>query len=178
MSTRDDRDDRDEREDPKDDLKQGLGLLWRAARSTANGLRKDLDRTQVGRALDDAGRELVRAASNVVGRLGDELKKRQAPGEAGFGGFGGFGGEERDSGETLDPAHPPDGGAPLWERQRPADGAAWDAEARDAEARDAEARAGETRAGETRAGEARTGEGGMRFAVEDDEASRRDEPNR
>jgi hypothetical protein len=64
-------------DDAKDDLKQGLGLLWRAARKAATVVRKDLDRTNVGRAIDDAGRELVRAASNVVGRLGAELKKAQ-----------------------------------------------------------------------------------------------------
>ncbi|WP_437952609.1 hypothetical protein WME98_19255 [Sorangium sp. So ce296] len=64
-----------DRDDPKDDLKQGLSLLWRAARKTAVDLRKDLDRTSVGKAIDDAGRELVRAATNVVGRIGAELSK-------------------------------------------------------------------------------------------------------
>ncbi|HTN91618.1 MAG TPA: hypothetical protein VL242_48455 [Sorangium sp.] len=64
-----------DRDDPKEDLKQGLSLLWRAARKTAVDLRKDLDRTSVGKAVDDAGRELVRAASNVIGRLGAELSK-------------------------------------------------------------------------------------------------------
>src|SRR5262245_57193340 len=68
---------RDRDEDAREDLKQGLGLLWRAARKTAGEIRKDLDRSDVGKALDDAGRELVRAASNVVGRLGAELKKAQ-----------------------------------------------------------------------------------------------------
>ncbi|WP_437733428.1 hypothetical protein [Sorangium sp. So ce1335] len=64
-----------ERDDPREDLKQGLSLLWRAARKTAGDLRKDLDRTSVGKAIDDAGRELVRAATNVVGRIGAELSK-------------------------------------------------------------------------------------------------------
>ncbi|WP_437812100.1 hypothetical protein [Sorangium sp. So ce1078] len=68
-----------DRDDPKEDLKQGLSLLWRAARKTAVDLRKDLDRTSVGKAIDDAGRELVRAASNVVGRLGAELSKGPPP---------------------------------------------------------------------------------------------------
>ncbi|WP_437755255.1 hypothetical protein [Sorangium sp. So ce1389] len=68
-----------DRDDPKEDLKQGLSLLWRAARKTAVDLRKDLDRTSVGKAIDDAGRELVRAASNVVGRLGAELSKGSPP---------------------------------------------------------------------------------------------------
>ncbi|WP_433931358.1 hypothetical protein AB3662_44275 [Sorangium cellulosum] len=65
-----------DRDDPREDLKQGLSLLWRAARRTAGDLRRDLDRTSVGKAVDDAGRELVRAATNVVGRLGAELSKR------------------------------------------------------------------------------------------------------
>lgn len=103
--------DRDDREDPRADLIMGIGLLWRAARKTAKGLRKDLEHTNVGRGIEDAGRELVRAATNVVGRLGDELKKvqgpqAQEPPEA--------------SAEADDPEHPPDGGAPLRDRQRPA----------------------------------------------------------
>lgn len=61
--------------DPKDDLKQGLSLLWRAARKTADDLRKDLDRSDVGKVIDDAGRELVRAASNVIGRISAEMSK-------------------------------------------------------------------------------------------------------
>ncbi|XXX76284.1 hypothetical protein WMF30_52400 [Sorangium sp. So ce134] len=68
-----------DRDDPKEDLKQGLSLLWRAARRTAVDLRKDLDRTSVGKAIDDAGRELVRAATNVVGRIGAELSKGPSP---------------------------------------------------------------------------------------------------
>ncbi|WP_437763188.1 hypothetical protein WMF27_42330 [Sorangium sp. So ce281] len=70
-----------DRDDPREDLKQGLSLLWRAARKTAVDLRKDLDSTNVGKAIDDAGRELVRAATNVVGRIGAELSKgpAQAP---------------------------------------------------------------------------------------------------
>lgn len=68
-----------DRGDPKEDLKQGLSLLWRAARKTAGELRKDLDRTSVGKVIDDAGRELVRAASNVVGRIGAELSKGHQP---------------------------------------------------------------------------------------------------
>jgi hypothetical protein len=87
--------------DPKEDLKQGLGLLWRAARKTAGELRRDLDRTSMGRALDDAGRELVRAASNVVGRLGVELSKVQppAPGNAAR--------QDRDVAREGEPEAPP-----------------------------------------------------------------------
>jgi hypothetical protein len=97
--------DRD-RDDPKEDLKQGLGLLWRAARKTAGEIRKDLDRSDVGKAIDDAGRELVRAASNVVGFIGSELKKAQPP--------------EPDYTDAPDREQPPDGGPPAAERKPPA----------------------------------------------------------
>lgn len=96
--------DRD-RGEAKDDLKEGLGLLWRAARKTATEIRKDLDRSSVGKAVDDAGRELVRAASNVVGFLGAELKKVQPPAP--------------DDADGRDREAPPDGGPPPEERNRP-----------------------------------------------------------
>jgi hypothetical protein len=99
--------DRDQ-DDAKGDLKQGLGLLWRAARKTATDIRKDLDRSNVGRAIDDAGRELVRAASNVVGFIGTELKKVQPP--------------EPDYADRRENEPPPDGGPPPEERNRPASG--------------------------------------------------------
>ncbi|MCC6555403.1 MAG: hypothetical protein IT372_20775 [Polyangiaceae bacterium] len=98
--------DRD-RDDPKDDLLQGLGLLWRAARKTATVIRKDLDRSNVGKAIDDAGRELVRAATNVVGFIGSELKKVQPP--------------EPDYADRREDEAPPDGGPPPEERNRPVD---------------------------------------------------------
>lgn len=70
---------RDGDEDPKEQLKQGFGLLWRAARGAATELKKDLDRSGVGKTLDDAGRELARAATNVIGRIGSEIQKVQRP---------------------------------------------------------------------------------------------------
>jgi hypothetical protein len=62
---------------PADQVKEGLGLLWSAARQAAGGIREELDRTQVGKSIDDAGRELGRAVTNVATRLGAELKKVQ-----------------------------------------------------------------------------------------------------
>jgi hypothetical protein len=73
MSDRDD--------DPAEQLKQGLGLLFRAARGAASGVRKEMDRSKLGRSIDDAGRELVRAATNVVSRIGSELQKSVPPHE-------------------------------------------------------------------------------------------------
>lgn len=60
-------------ENPTDELKKGLGHLWRAARGAATSVKKELDRTDFGRAFEDAGRELTRAATNVVGRISTEL---------------------------------------------------------------------------------------------------------
>jgi hypothetical protein len=74
MSSSDDHD-KNETYHAKEDLKQGLGLLFRAASKAATGLRKEIDRSGIGKSLDDAGRELARAASNVVGRIGAEIKK-------------------------------------------------------------------------------------------------------
>ncbi|EYF04046.1 hypothetical protein [Chondromyces apiculatus] len=155
-----------DRDDPKDDLKQGLGLLWRAARKTATGLRQDLDRTQMGRALDDAGRELVRAASNVVGRLGDELKKRQVPGAE-------YEREEREGREeqvAFDPEHPPDGGAPLRERHR----SAYARDAQDTQDTQDTQDARETQGTQDAHGK-RSGRGGVRIALDDDDTRKRDE---
>lgn len=73
MGTRDDQDDRDEAERAKQHFVQGLGLLFRAAGEAAEGLRKGIDKSEVGKQLDVAGRELYRAANHVVSRLGTEV---------------------------------------------------------------------------------------------------------
>ena len=74
MSANDDRDDRNEQADKaKQHLIQGLGLLFRAGVEAAGGLKKELDKSNVGKSLDDAGRELWRAANNVVSRIGTEI---------------------------------------------------------------------------------------------------------
>lgn len=77
MSNDDDRDRPGETENAKEHLKQGLGLLFQAAREAATGIKKELDRTDIGKSIDDAGRELARAANNVVGRIEKEIKKVQ-----------------------------------------------------------------------------------------------------
>ena len=76
----DDHERRSETDAAKAHFKQGLGLLFKAAREAATGFKKEVDRTGIARSLDDAGRELARAATNVVGRIEKELKKVQ-PGE-------------------------------------------------------------------------------------------------
>ncbi len=75
MGTRDD--DKDDIDDEAARAKlhfvQGVGLLFRAAGEAAEGLRKNIDKSDVGKQLDVAGRELYRAANNVVSRLGTEV---------------------------------------------------------------------------------------------------------
>lgn len=74
MGTRDDdKDDIDEATRAKVHFVQGMGLLFRAAGEAAEGLRKGIDKSDVGKQLDTAGRELYRAANNVVSRLGNEV---------------------------------------------------------------------------------------------------------
>jgi hypothetical protein len=97
-------------EDPKDQLKQGLGMLFRAARGAATSIKREVDRSGVGKTLDgagraargaatsikrevdrsgvgktldDAGREIARAANNVIGRIGSEIQKAQRGGPGG-----------------------------------------------------------------------------------------------
>lgn len=77
-------DDPDKREDPAAELKQGLTHLWRAARGVAAGVKKEVDRTDFGKAVEGAGREFVRAAANVVDRIAgemDQLTKPHGPAE-------------------------------------------------------------------------------------------------
>jgi hypothetical protein len=77
-------DEHDDKEDPAEQLRQGLGLLWRAARGAAVGVKKEMDKTELGRSIEDAGRELARAASNVVERLSGELNEiARKPGSPG-----------------------------------------------------------------------------------------------
>jgi|JI10StandDraft_1071094.scaffolds.fasta_scaffold257042_2 hypothetical protein len=73
-------DDRDPKDDPGEQLKQGLGLLFRAAQGAAATIKKELDKSSVGKTLDDAGRDFARAANNVVERIASEItKKPSAP---------------------------------------------------------------------------------------------------
>jgi hypothetical protein len=72
-------DDREKKEDPVEELKQGLGHLWRAARGIATEVKKEATRTDFGKAIDDAGREFVRAAANVVDRIAVEVNELAKP---------------------------------------------------------------------------------------------------
>jgi hypothetical protein len=74
-------DKRDEDEDPGKQLVQGLGMLFKAATGAAKSVKKELDKTDVGKAFEDAGREFARAASSVAERVSAEIsgKKRSEP---------------------------------------------------------------------------------------------------
>ena len=56
---------------PSDDLKEGLGMLFRAARNAT----KDLSAEKAEKAIYDSGSELGRVLSNVGKAMGDELSK-------------------------------------------------------------------------------------------------------
>jgi hypothetical protein len=75
MGTREDEKDVDDDEAARAKVHfvQGVGLLFRAAGEAAVGFRKGIDKSDVGKQLDVAGRELYRAANNVVSRLGTEV---------------------------------------------------------------------------------------------------------
>jgi hypothetical protein len=66
--------DRDD-SNPTKDVVKGLGLLFRAGRHAAGKLKKEFDRSNIARSLDDAGKEVARAANNVVDRIAGEVKK-------------------------------------------------------------------------------------------------------
>jgi hypothetical protein len=56
---------------PSDDLKEGLFLLFRAAR----GMAKDVDTSKVEQAVSGGAKELVRVINNVGKTLSTELEK-------------------------------------------------------------------------------------------------------
>jgi hypothetical protein len=72
-------DDRDEKEDPAEELRQGLNHLWKAARGVATSVKKEVERTDFGKELSGAGREIVRATANVVDRIAEEVQSVTSP---------------------------------------------------------------------------------------------------
>ena len=51
---------------PKEAFRQGMSLLWQAARGVAGGLRKELRDADIVGGLRDAAQEMKRAAESVV----------------------------------------------------------------------------------------------------------------
>jgi hypothetical protein len=66
---------RDDQEQPFRELRHGLTHSWNAALGAAINLREVATRTDVGKAFEYAGRELARAATNVVEQLTDETSE-------------------------------------------------------------------------------------------------------
>lgn len=64
-------------DDVAENVKQGFGLLWKAAKKAATDVKKEVTATTVSKTLEDAGREIARAASNVAEKVGSEIKKMQ-----------------------------------------------------------------------------------------------------
>lgn len=61
--------------DPVEKAKASLGEAWKAARSAAEGVKKEIERAGIARSLEDVGREIARATTNVAGHLGTELEE-------------------------------------------------------------------------------------------------------
>ena len=70
-------DEKDPKEDPGEQIKQGIGLLWKAATGVATNIKKEMERSGVSKTLDDAGREFARAATNVVERIATEINPKR-----------------------------------------------------------------------------------------------------
>ncbi len=66
---------KDDSDDVAENVKQGFGLLWKAAKKAAKDVKKEVTATTVSRTIEDAGREIARAATNVAEKVGSELKK-------------------------------------------------------------------------------------------------------
>jgi hypothetical protein len=64
-----------------DAFKQGLGLLWKAARAAAGEIKHEVEKGGVSEALQQAGKELETAASHV-GKALDDFVARATPGGA------------------------------------------------------------------------------------------------
>lgn len=61
--------------DPVEKAKATLGEAWKAARGAAEGVKKEIERAGIARSLEDVGREIARATTNVAGHLGTELEE-------------------------------------------------------------------------------------------------------
>jgi hypothetical protein len=66
-------------EEPAKQFAEGIGMLFKAAKGAAKGIKKELDRSNVGKAFEDAGREFARAATNVVEHVSAEISGKKRP---------------------------------------------------------------------------------------------------
>ncbi len=64
---------------PGETFKQGLSLLWKAAKSTADELKKEVDKGRVSGALTQAGHDLENAATQAAKAVEDFLGRMSPP---------------------------------------------------------------------------------------------------
>ncbi len=62
---------------PAANLKEGLGLLWKAATGTAQELKREIDRAGVSETLQQAGRDLESAANQAAQSIEQIIGKVQ-----------------------------------------------------------------------------------------------------
>jgi len=60
--------------DPLDKAKASLSEAWKAAKSAASDVKNEIEKAGLPKTLDDAGREIARAATSVATHLGAELE--------------------------------------------------------------------------------------------------------
>ncbi|MBW2458833.1 MAG: hypothetical protein JRI68_30315 [Deltaproteobacteria bacterium] len=93
---------------PGEAFKQGLGLLWKAAKSTADELKKEVDKGRVSGALSSAGQELEKAAGQAAKAV-EQFIGRMGPGDPKMDGWPAAEGD-KPKGEQVDADIPADGG--------------------------------------------------------------------
>ena len=77
MSDEHDDEKKKEEDQPVKQLAEGIGMLLKAAKGAAKGIKKELDKTSVGKVFEDAGREFARAATNVVDQVSAEISGKK-----------------------------------------------------------------------------------------------------
>ncbi len=77
MSDEHDAEKKKEEDEPVKQLAEGIGMLLKAAKGAAKGLKKELDKTTVTKVFEDAGREFARAATNVVEQVSAEISGKK-----------------------------------------------------------------------------------------------------
>jgi hypothetical protein len=102
-------------EEPIEALKQGFGLLWKAARGVAHEIKREAEKAGLGETLQQAGKELEHAAGQAAKALESFFGKVQPPGpryEKDWPPRGDTGSAETDPArpKPVDADLPPDGG--------------------------------------------------------------------
>ena len=66
-------------ESPSEAFKQGVSLLWKAARGAADEIKREVAKGSVGEALQQAGRDLEQAANQAAKGIEQLIEKVQPP---------------------------------------------------------------------------------------------------